>query len=624
MTLSGDVSDGKSGIPPTERRPTLNSMPAVVRARRHALRGVSFPHPSRLGAGFSALRDALPRGHTLPDEIWARRHRGIVWLLWLHAAGFAVVGTLKGYGPLHGAGHAVPLALFALLARHLAHRRKLAAAIASTGLITASALLVHMWGGVIEGHFHFFVMIAVITLYEDWVPFLLAFVYVVGHHGLVGAYAPSGVYNHASAVAHPWRWALIHGVFVVSAGAANVVAWRLNEDVRAARTRDSERRAEESEKRFRSIFEGAPLGIVLWDLDGRVVQGNRKRAEMLRLKEGDLRERSYADFTHPEDRGAVRDLLRELTTGTRNWSQLEKRDVRSDGTIAWTNLTVSVVRDAAGQPQFAIGMAEDISNRKDVEREREALLERKREQVERLREVDRLKDDFVASVSHELRTPLTSICGYVDLLREGEGGTLTPEQDALLEIVDRNSGRLLRLVADLLEVAQLESGQLSLDPEQVDLRELVDDCVQRAQALARMRELDLAFDVDSAPSVHGDRSRLGQVVDNLLSNALKFTPAGGRVRARIGERNGAVVFEVEDTGVGIPAADHQYLFDRFYRTERASTLAIPGTGLGLWITRQIVQAHGGEIDVVSDDGVGTTFTVTLPVADVRPERPLAA
>jgi PAS domain S-box-containing protein len=430
----------------------------------------------------------------------------------------------------------------------------------------------------------------------------------------MGTLAPASVYNHPDAVAHPWRWALIHGVFVVAAGAANVVSWRLNEDVRAARTRDSERRAEESEERFRSIFERAPLGIVLCDLEGQVVEGNAKRAEMLGFSAADLRERSFADFTHPDDREAVHALLRELTTGARDWTQLEKRDVRADGTTAWTNVTVSVVRDAAGRPQFVIGMAEDISQRKDVEREREALLAREREQVERLRELDRLKDDFVASVSHELRTPLTSICGYLELLREGEAGALTAEQDEIVEIVDRNSDRLLRLVADLLDVAQLESGRLSLEREPLDLRALVTDSLERACAVAKSRELNLQLQIDAAPRILADRSRLAKVLDNLLSNALKFTPAGGQVRVRVGELDGRAVFEVEDTGVGIPAADQPHLFERFYRTKGAGTLAVPGTGLGLWITRQIVHAHGGTIDLVSEDGAGTTFTVTLPAA----------
>jgi diguanylate cyclase (GGDEF)-like protein len=176
-----------------------------------------------------AVRGALPHGQLLTPEVWARRHRGIVWLLWLQVAGIAAFAMVRGYGPVHGLQEASLVAVFALAAAHPAVGRRARSAAAVLGLITASAVIVHLSGGVVEAHFHFFVMIGVITLYQDWLPFGLALGYVIVHHGLLGALRPTDVYNHPAALQHPWKWALIHGGFVLAASVAYLVNWRLSE-----------------------------------------------------------------------------------------------------------------------------------------------------------------------------------------------------------------------------------------------------------------------------------------------------------------------------------------------------------------------------------------------------------
>ena len=167
----------------------------------------------------------------LPEPAWRQRHRAIVVLLWFHAVGLAAFGVLQGYGVLHSVTESGLVAAAALLAGWRRPSRKLRAAAASFGLITSSALLVHFWGGAIEAHFHFFFVVGVLMLYQDWFPFLLALVYVVVHHGLLGAVDPSSVYNHPAAVADPWKWAVIHAVFVVVTSIANLVTWRVNEQL---------------------------------------------------------------------------------------------------------------------------------------------------------------------------------------------------------------------------------------------------------------------------------------------------------------------------------------------------------------------------------------------------------
>jgi diguanylate cyclase (GGDEF)-like protein len=174
-------------------------------------------------------RGALPHGQLLTPEVWARRHRGIVVLLWLHVAGVAAFGVARGKGLTHSASEAAVVAVLALLATHPTWGRRARSAAAVLGLVTSSAVLVHLSGGVIEMHFHFFVMIGVITLYQDWLPFGLALAYVVVHHGLLGALRPTDVYDHPAAWHQPWKWALIHGGFVLAASVAYLVNWRLSE-----------------------------------------------------------------------------------------------------------------------------------------------------------------------------------------------------------------------------------------------------------------------------------------------------------------------------------------------------------------------------------------------------------
>jgi signal transduction histidine kinase len=231
------------------------------------------------------------------------------------------------------------------------------------------------------------------------------------------------------------------------------------------------------------------------------------------------------------------------------------------------------------------------------------------------RELDRLKDEFVATVSHELRTPLTSMMGFLEMILDGEAGTLSDDQRRFLAIVYRSSERLQRLVGDLLFVARLDANGLQLQFADVSVQDVVRDCVEAAGALARSRELDLRSELAAIPLVWGDRERLSQLVSNLISNAIKFTRPGGAITARVFAEVGSAVIEVEDTGIGIPADEQDRLFQRFFRSSTATEQAIPGTGLGLVISKAIAEGHGGVISVRSEAGAGTCFRVQLPLAE---------
>jgi signal transduction histidine kinase len=231
-------------------------------------------------------------------------------------------------------------------------------------------------------------------------------------------------------------------------------------------------------------------------------------------------------------------------------------------------------------------------------------------QNERLVEADRMKDEFVALISHDLRTPLTSIMGYVELALEEELGADTR---SFLEVVSRSSQRLLRLVDDLLFVARLQSGRLELVRTRLDLKEVAAQAAEEARGRADAKDLELVVDANGSVPVEADRGRVFQLLDNLISNAIKFTPDGGSVEIRVHGADAAVL-EVCDTGIGFTEAEAARVFERFYRTERAVERQVPGTGLGLFIAHAIADAHGGRISAHPRDGGGAVFRVELPLA----------
>ena len=246
------------------------------------------------------------------------------------------------------------------------------------------------------------------------------------------------------------------------------------------------------------------------------------------------------------------------------------------------------------------------------------LITAQRKVMARLRELDQAKTTFVATVNHELRTPLTSITGYLDLILDGSGTELPADVQQMLAIVGRNANRLNQLISDLLTLSRSDARESALAVEEIDLARLLSEVGDSLAPTADAGGVTVHVDCAVHPLlVDGDCDQLEQVFTNLLSNAVKFTPAGGSVRVSAGtapsELSGPMVrVSVTDTGIGIPADDLPKLFQRFFRASNATSAAIPGTGLGLAIVQDIVHQHGGELQVSSEVGRGTTFTVQLP------------
>ena len=234
-------------------------------------------------------------------------------------------------------------------------------------------------------------------------------------------------------------------------------------------------------------------------------------------------------------------------------------------------------------------------------------------------EVDRLKSEFVATVSHELRTPMTAIKGYVDILLMGAAGPLTDQQRRFLNTVKSNTDRLNLLVSDLLDISRIEAGHIALVKEEIDLAALIEEVIAEAKRRANEENRPMEFKTEIAPDlppVIADRERIRQVIENLVENAYRYTPEGGKVTvtAHLAEGN-KIQVDVSDTGIGIPPEEQERVFERFYRGENPLVMASAGTGLGLAIVKTLVEMHGGEIWVESEGipGKGSTFSFTLPL-----------
>jgi diguanylate cyclase (GGDEF)-like protein/PAS domain S-box-containing protein len=305
----------------------------------------------------------------LPHAIWLRRHRWLVAVLALGGVGIMVYALVQGFGPLHSALEGGVLVAFAAAAWQVRDHQRLAAVVCSVGLITTSAMLVHVSGGLVEAHFLFFVVIVLLTLYEDWIPFLAAAAYVLVHHGAMGLLDPAAVYNHPDAIANPLKWAAIHALFVTAAGLAAVVAWRLNEEYRGE-TELAYQRAHRSERSMAEAQELAGLGGFEYDLATGAVNWSEQLFGVFGLEpsasppSGD----DHLERIVPEDREPLREALDEAITAREPFSQ-QYRYLHPDGSTRTIHARAEITYSSDGRPLRLVGTSQDVSERERVRAE---------------------------------------------------------------------------------------------------------------------------------------------------------------------------------------------------------------------------------------------------------------
>ncbi len=368
--------------------------------------------------------------------------------------------------------------------------------------------------------------------------------------------------------------------------------------VDAHRNDRAEAEAQEELRRSAEILDNTPDFVGWADAQGQIVHINHGGRKMVGLGESvDLGSRLVGTLAPDWAAKLIREEAIPSAIADGVWTG-ESAYLDPTGREIPVSQVVIAHRDERGDVRYVSTIARDISERF---------------------ELDRMKDDFVSMVSHELRTPLTSIVGYTEVLADNDAGELSEAQEGIVETIGRNAERLLSLIDDLLALSSL--GQRDGGPsERIDLVEVVGEQIDALRPVADSKQIDLRAESTDPTEVQGRLDQLERVVANLLSNALKFTPRGGRVTIDLRTDGDLVELTVTDTGIGIPADEQANLFERFHRASNAQRDAIQGSGLGLAISREIVEAHGGSIELVSEVGSGTAVAVRLPAASAPEHR----
>ena len=344
----------------------------------------------------------------------------------------------------------------------------------------------------------------------------------------------------------------------------------------------------ESEERFRAIVSQSTTGIFQADLEGKLTLVNKKLANITGYSEAELTARFIWEVTHEKDIVRNKELFRKLKDNGEAYT-VEKRFMHKSGPVIWVSESVSAIRNEAGEPQSAVGVIFDITERKQLEQQ---------------------KDEFISTASHELKTPVTSIKAYTEILQEKFSRSGQMENSLLMQKLNNQVDRLVHLIRDLLDTTRIAEGKLQLEIETQDLNELIAEKIEELQRISTKHTID--FVPAKLKPLAFDRERVGQVITNLVSNAIKYSPNAERVKVVTEAVDGNAKVSVIDWGLGIPKQEQERIFQRFYRIDSPKSEALPGIGLGLYISASIIRMHGGTISVKSEPGKGSVFSFTLP------------
>ncbi len=361
--------------------------------------------------------------------------------------------------------------------------------------------------------------------------------------------------------------------------------------------------------RLAAIVSSSDDAIIGKDLNGVIQSWNRGAEKIFGYTAEEAIGRSITMII-PEDRQHEEtEVLSRIRAGF-SVEPFETVRRRKNGELLNISLTVSPIRDGSGRIIGASKIARDVTAQRRLQDQAD--------------EASRLKDEFLAVLSHELRTPLNTVLGYARMLRREDKRMSAELHERALEALERNAETLTRLVNDVLDTSRIVTGKLRLAMEPCSVDQVVDAAVDVVRSAAEAKGVEIRQQIERGLKVFGDRDRIQQVVWNLMSNAIKFTPSGGVVSVRVGHRQGSIEIAVEDTGIGIAPEHLPYLFQRFWQAQTGASREYSGLGIGLALARHLVELHGGTIAVASaGPGRGAVFTVTLPLAAER-ERHLRA
>ncbi|HYI46728.1 MAG TPA: response regulator [Actinomycetota bacterium] len=550
------------------------------------------------------LRLLLPTGGTLPAKAWESRHRAILAILWAHVPGLVLFGLASGVGALHAIAEPAMIAAAAGLASLPFPSRRLRAALATFGLVTSSALLVHFSGGVIEFHFHFFVVVAIVTLYQDWTPFLLAIAYVLLHHGILGGLYPHDVFNHPAALTHPWRWAALHALFIAGESVALLAAWRYAEQGQQETLR--------SIHRLNQAQDVARIATWTWDPRTDSVEVRDDIDHLAWRKSGMEPPATLEEWLgriHPDDRPGMREALEQAAKTHSAVSFDTHRDLPDGSQRFFTHVAESTM-DSTNRKLCVVGASRDVTEEKRLYAQ---LL-----QGQKMDAIGRL----AGGIAHDFNNLLAVVINYarflVDELDEGDAR----RADAL-EILKAGE-RGATLTRQLLTFSRKEI----IQPQVVDLNEVV---LSLEKMLRRTLSESIKLVTKTAPDLPSTKIDLGQIEQvllNLAVNSRDAMPRGGMLSIESygrfvdeemalqhpGLKPGEYVcLAVSDTGAGMSDEIKARVFEPFFTTKPKEK----GTGLGLSSVYGIMKQNNGYVSVYSEPGVGTTFRLYFPPAGER-------